>query len=189
MSGEHELSSQSDERLVADTLHGQKECFGILVGRYWRTSVAIALARTKRPDWAEDIAQESLMQAYAHLAELRDRSRFPGWLSRIVAQISVRHARKQDKALQISQVAETCFRRPDQKDANPPTSGQQRRQVIEAVRSLPRNLQTVVILRFVSGLSTDEIARQLSRKPGTVRVWLHRAYERLRRKLEPDFES
>lgn len=188
MSGEHKLNGQSDERLVAGTLHGQKECFGILVERYWRTSVAVALARTRRPDWAEDIAQESLMQAYAHLAELRDRSRFSGWLTRIVAQISTNHARKQDKALQISQVAETSLRRPDEANTDPPMSGQQRRQVVEAVRNLPLKLQTVVILRFVSGMSTNEIARQLCKRPGTVRVWLHRAYERLRRELEPVLE-
>ncbi len=188
MSGECGADSQPDERLVAGTLHGQKECFGVLVERYWRTSVAVALARTKRPDWAEDIAQESLMQAYVHLAELRDQSRFSGWLTKIVAQMSMNHARKQDKALPISQVPETSFRRTDHENTDPAMSGWQRRQVVEAVRNLPRKFQTVVILRFVSGLSTDEIARQLSKRPGTVRVWLHRAYERLRKDLEPVFE-
>ncbi|MBN1342430.1 MAG: RNA polymerase sigma factor [Phycisphaerae bacterium] len=188
MSREHELNCQPDEKLVAGTLHGQKECFGVLVERYWRASVTVALARTKHPDWVEDIAQESLMQAYAHLAELRDRSRFSGWLTRIVAQTSIKHARMQDRALRISQMTEASFRRPAQEDADPTIPDLLRRQVVEAVGHLPRKLQTVVILRFVSGLSTDEIARQLSKRPGTVRVWLHRAYERLRSELKPVLE-
>ncbi|MHC4889715.1 MAG: RNA polymerase sigma factor [Planctomycetota bacterium] len=37
----------------------------------------------------------------------------------------------------------------------------------------------------MAGLSSVQIAEQLGKRPGTVRVWLHRAYKILRKDLAP----
>ncbi len=47
------------------------------------------------------------------------------------------------------------------------------------VASLPAEQAEIVLLRVVSGLSVDEVARAVGRKPGTVRVMQHRALRRL----------
>ena len=39
------------------------------------------------------------------------------------------------------------------------------------------------------GVPPSQIARQLGKRPGTVRVWLHRAYKILRRDLAPLLEE
>jgi DNA-directed RNA polymerase specialized sigma24 family protein len=38
-------------------------------------------------------------------------------------------------------------------------------------------------MRFVAGLSAAQIAEQLGKRHGTVRVWLHRGYQILRKDL------
>jgi RNA polymerase sigma factor (sigma-70 family) len=68
---------------------------------------------------------------------------------------------------------------------NPGLTDEHRLFVRNAVGRLKEKYQTVVVMRFVGGLNASEIALQLNQKPGTVRVWLHRAYAMLRESLAP----
>jgi RNA polymerase sigma-70 factor (ECF subfamily) len=174
-----------DRQLVIEAVGGSRECFGALVNRHWNTAVALALSRTSDASQAEDIAQESFIRAYHHLATLRDPSRFAGWLSRIVIQQSVDHARmsKRQSARAMADVSEL-----ELTASGPGTPGltvEQRRLIHAAVVRLPARWRTVIVLRFVGGLSTEQIAAQLEQRSGTVRVWLHRAYRRLEADLAP----
>ena len=65
--------------------------------------------------------------------------------------------------------------------SNPGLNNEEVRLVRHAVARLPRKFSEVILLRFVAGLSSKEIARCA----GTVRVSLHRAYKRLRKDLAP----
>ncbi|MGH8991024.1 MAG: RNA polymerase sigma factor [Acidimicrobiia bacterium] len=51
---------------------------------------------------------------------------------------------------------------------------------------LPAEQAEIVLLRVLGGLSVDEVARLVGRKPGTVRVIQHRALRRLARELGDD---
>ena len=66
---------------------------------------------------------------------------------------------------------------------NPGLTNDQTHHVREVVTRLPEKFRNVIIMRFVGGLSTAEIARQLGKRHSTVRVWLHRAYKILRKDL------
>jgi len=185
MSGERPSETCSDSQFVARALDGDKACFGALVDRYWSMAVAVALSKTGDAAQAEDLAQEGFVQAYLSLPTLRDPSRFAGWLGRIVTQKSVSHVRRHQSRtpLAIAQVPESESPALAAVAANPGMTAEHRRLVVDAIRRLPDNFQTVVIMRFVTGLPTAEIAHQLGKRPGTVRVWVHRACERLRKDL------
>jgi RNA polymerase sigma-70 factor (ECF subfamily) len=57
--------------------------------------------------------------------------------------------------------------------------------VRSAVGRMPEKFQQIIIMRFMAGLSAAQIADKLGKRPGTVRVWLHRAYKILRKDLAP----
>ena len=57
------------------------------------------------------------------------------------------------------------------------------------MRRLPTELRELVLLRFMGGFSAVKIAEQLGKRPGTVRVSLHRAYKLLRKDLSPLLEE
>jgi len=185
MIGERPSETCTDAHLVARALDGDKVSFGALVDRYWSMAVAVALSKTGDAAQAEDLAQEGFVQAYLSLPTLRDPSRFAGWLGRIVAQKSMSHVRRYRSRtpLPITQIPEPESPALAAVTANPGMTPGIRRRVVDAIRRLPDNLQTVVIMRFITGLSTVEIAHQLGKRPGTVRVRVHRACERLRRDL------
>ena len=73
--------------------------------------------------------------------------------------------------------------------ANPGLTAMQKQFVRGAVARLAEKYRTIIVMRFIGGLNAREIANQLGKRPGTVRVWLHRAYKILRKSLEPIAEE
>ncbi|MBN1360313.1 MAG: RNA polymerase sigma factor [Sedimentisphaerales bacterium] len=184
---------RSDEKLVGATLDGDVSAFGMLVERHWRTIVALALTRTSDPSEAEDVAQESFLKAYAQLNRLKDPSRFTGWLSKIALQLCTDAVRRGIR----HRTAMRCHTSRAAADSealaayspNPGLSQSQIRFVRETVRQLSEKFRSLIVMRFVGGLSAVQIAEQLGKRPGTVRVWLHRAYRILRTDLAPLLEE
>jgi len=182
----------TDERLVRATLDGDVSAFGTLVERHWNMVVALALSRTADPTEADDIAQESFLKAYAHLLHLRQPARFAGWLSRIALQECtnvIRRNIRQRSALRCSAMGAEELQAVPAYSSNPGLSAGQIRFVRDAVSELPAKFQRLIVMRFVAGLSAVQIAEQLGKRPGTVRVWLHRAYKILRNDLAPLLEE
>lgn len=64
-----------------------------------------------------------------------------------------------------------------------PAPGPEEREELEELFSLPPEDRAVIHLYYYDGYSTDEIARILGQRPGTVRSRLSRAREKLRRLL------
>jgi RNA polymerase sigma-70 factor (ECF subfamily) len=180
------LKTLNDSQLVFMTLQGNKESFDCLVDRYWPMVMALSISRVSNVPEAEDIAQEGFVQAYQHLTTLKDPSRFAGWLTRIIRGKCVDHYRssKRNRTVSLSVV--------DYEDmpaftSNPGLTASQIRMIRDKISRLPEKYQRVIIMRFMAGLSTREISRQLNKKYGTVSVWFHRAYKILRQELTPLF--
>jgi RNA polymerase sigma-70 factor (ECF subfamily) len=154
--------------------------------------VALALTKVDDPAGAEDIAQESFLKAYSQLHSLRDPSRFAGWLIKIALQQcsnAIRRAVRRRAALggratSLDDLGEQLAVAP-----NPGLTKDQIHFVRQTVGRLPEKFRTLVVMRFVAGLSAVQIAEQLGKRPGAVRVRLHRAYKILRTDLAPLLEE
>lgn len=57
------------------------------------------------------------------------------------------------------------------------------KRVLAAIDTLPPQHREILVLKFMSELETDEIAHVLGKKPGAIRVALHRALQALKRTL------
>lgn len=182
----------ADEKLVEATLQGDISSFGIIVERYWDMVIAFALSRIDNATDAEDIAQESFLKAYSQLHRLRNPSRFAGWLSKITVQQCVNHIRKNAHRRIASSYTTYDVDASAQAvsfNSNPVLTDEQICFVRQTVSRLPEKFHKVIIMRFVTGLSAVQIAKQLGKRHGTVRVWLHRAYQILRKDLVSLFEE
>ena len=82
-----EQNYRTDAELVAATLAGDREAFGVLYDRHARGVRAVVLAVSG--DWSavDDMTQESFLRAYRKLATLRDPDRFRPWLTGIARQV------------------------------------------------------------------------------------------------------
>lgn len=122
---------------------------------------------------AEDIAQEAFLQAYLGLHRLRDPSRFGAWLTAIAVNLAKMRLRERRVVVPFEEPADGARDSAEISDL-----------VGSALDVLPRHEREAVLLYYVEGLSSAEVAARTGERPGTVRVRLHRARGRLRSRLE-----
>jgi RNA polymerase sigma-70 factor (ECF subfamily) len=129
-------------------------------------------------DDAQDVAQEALVKAFRTLSQLADPNRFGAWLHAITRNECRmwRRSRRDLAPIQgdavLAQTARDEWARHEA-----------RSEVIRAVASLPDDSRLVVSLRYLSGLSCDEISATLGVPLTTVEGRLSRARRKLREEM------
>ena len=166
--------------LIARAQAGEAIAFERLARRHAASLWRCAMALGKDSHWAEDLAQETLVEAWRSLARFDGRCRFSTWLYGILRHRFLKGRRKQDAARLSASDAlgqEPCPARSPDRSAEASEDAQRVRQ---AVASLPEEHRLVIELRFFAGATLDEIAAALGCPLGTVKSRLHYALEKLR---------
>jgi RNA polymerase sigma-70 factor, ECF subfamily len=160
---------------------GETDAFQRLAGYYaarlWRS--ALALGRDTH--WAEDLAQETLLEAWRSLSRFDGRCRFSTWLYGILRHRFLKGRRNQNAAqcsLPDSIEEKSCM---DYQPDRRAEASEDAQRIREAVGQLPEEHRLVVELRFFAGAALDEIAAALDCPLGTVKSRLHHGLEKLRK--------
>ncbi len=129
---------------------------------------------------AQDVVQHALFDAYARWDQLTDPKAVNGWLRSIVTHraMSVLRRRKLWRALAALVLLEPL------KVSPPPDEEVARTRHLaalgEQLEALSPKQRTAFSLRYLEGLSLDEVAQAMKMNRGTVRVHVQRAVEKLR---------
>ena len=175
-------NSAEDKDLVAQTLTGERDAFGVLVDRYAAQARRVARAVLGDPDDADDAAQDGFLSALVKLAQYDARRPFGPWLMRIVANAATDRRRRRNvrRAEPLDPALVGGGPRPDAL-AIQNELGERLR---NALGELPERRRTAVVLFDVEGYSHAEIAGILGIPEGTVRSEVFHARRRLRTLLE-----
>jgi len=171
-----------DSELVRATLRGNREAFNQLVNKHRSLLLGYVLKRVKNLVDAEDIVQETFLKAYQHLATLRDKEKFAGWLYAIASNLCVSWLRKQNnnrKSLEI------MSNNSQPETATPLEMLLQQEfsdSVLKAVQALPDKNRRIFTL-YLEGVSYKEIASTLQMSKTTVSGRLQTAKKQLREKI------
>lgn len=147
------------------------EAFEALFDSCFARAVAVARRIVRDGAVAEDLAAEAFARAFAHWPRLRDEPGREGWVLRVTANLAIDVTRRRPAYLRGRQA-------PDLGD-----EVAVRLALAAALRSLPKQQRSVVVLRYLADLSEAETARALGIAPGTVKAHLHRAIGRMRRHM------
>lgn len=181
-----------EAELIAKARAGDREAFSILVQRYERRVVGVALAVVHNQDDALELAQETFVRAFENLKNFESRSSFSTWLYRIAANLSIDFWRREGRySVLRGEDAENEIRRLPSAEGDSYRAATQTElgnKLKEALQQLTPEHRAVVLLREVEGLSYDEISDVLQCPRGTVMSRLHYARNRLRSILK-DFAS
>lgn len=166
--------------LVKNCLNGDADSYRILYDQYVKAMYNTALRIVNNPEDAEDIIQESFIDAFRSLQTFQNRSSFGSWLKRIVINKSinqVKRGRKKwvevDKAY-IDEIAIQGAPDIDEEDFV-----YQVESIKKGIRLLPDGYRTVLTLHLVEGYAQEDIAEILGIAHATVRTQYLRAKKKL----------
>ncbi len=182
-----------ETELIRKAIRGDREAFGILVERYHRRVVGVALAVVHNPEDALELAQETFVRAFENLRTFESRSSFSTWLYRIAANLAIDLRRREGRHTFVR--GEEGENEIDRMPNSVPDSfaefsrGELNRRLRAALDELTPEHRAVILLREVEGLSYDEISDMLQCPRGTVMSRLHYARNRLRALLKTAEEN
>lgn len=150
----------------------------------------------KSEEDARDAVQDAFVSAFRAIRDFESKARLSTWLHRIVVNACLMKLRAQrrkpeedieqylpqfledghqvEPSVAWNESAETVLEREETRSL-----------VRAAIEKLPETYRTVLLLRDIEELSTDEVAAMLGTTPNAVKIRLHRGRQALRALLDP----
>jgi RNA polymerase sigma-70 factor, ECF subfamily len=166
-----------DERaLVARAARGDPMAFGSLV-RVYQSRIRAFLLRLSAGDHAlaDDLAQETFLEAFRKIAQYRGEGAFAGWLYRVAYSRFLMNARRRRGTLGEESLEQT---------AAPESADIARLDLERTMARLTPEERAALTLCYAIGYSNEEAATILSLPLGTVKSHILRGREKLKAMLE-----
>lgn len=129
---------------------------------------------------AEDLLQETLLEAVRSAAGFRGDAALSSWLCAIARRRLARHYESERR----DEAARSGLRLVAAAEHGERDEIEQRDEVVRALGRMPALHRQVLVLKYLDGLRVEEIAEQLGRSRVQVQSLLQRARQGLRRELE-----
>lgn len=164
---------------------GDEEAFAALVRTHQDRLYRVALRMTGSPSDAQDVVQETLLQAWQHLPGFRGESGFSTWVTRILINRCHNLHRAHRPADPLTEATESDPGMPHSPAADTlAVTTQSRDAVRRALLALPLDQRAPLVLTTFAGHSFAETGRILGISEGTAKVRAHRARRALATALQ-----
>lgn len=173
------LDALDDRELLALASQRNTEAFAELYGRYRMVVYRYIAYRTLQQQVAEDLTAEVFLNAWGAVERYRDRGIGPrAWLLRLAHNEVIDYYRTRRSSTTLSD-AEAYLPTSDGPEMAIELAADQWA-LVRAVQQLHPEWQQLILLRFVEGLSFEEIGEVLGKGSNACRQMQHRALARLR---------
>ena len=169
-----------DHLLVLRAQLGARDAYARLVDRH-HARLRFYLRRLVGPSTeAEDICQEVWLIVVRKLGTLENPEAFRTWLYRVARHHAISWLRKRRIEIPLDEAGPAAEAGVNDADDPPGFDPEEAAAMYAALETLSRNHREMLTLRFLSGLTYEEIARVLECPVGTVRSRIHYAKAALR---------
>ena len=182
------MTREQEREIIDRVLSGDTEAFEALVLEHQNKVYSLALRMVGNEEDARDMAQEAFIRAFNFLSGFRGDSKFSVWLYRLTSNICIDFLRSRSKKQTVSMTwtdedGEEAGELEIPDDTWSPEQQLERSLTRESVRrgldSLSPQYREILLLREISGLSYEEIAKALNLEEGTVKSRIFRARKKL----------
>jgi RNA polymerase sigma-70 factor, ECF subfamily len=174
-------SVESSVELVTRASRGDVGAFEDLYRQHVGRVYGLCLRMTGQPESAEDLTQDTFVNAWRSLPGYEGRSSFSTWLHRIAVNAVLARRRGPQGRNEVSMTDDAGeqmeFEAGEQMDAATPID------IERAIAALPPGARDVVVLHGVYGYSHEETAAMLGVAVGTCKAQLHRARHLMRARM------
>ena len=189
-----ELTNLPDADVVALAQQGREVAFRELLRRYQRPVFSLVYRMVRDRETAEELAQDTFVKVLSHIDQYSPEFKLSSWLFKIANNVAIDHLRKgrlatvsmsgnpeEGKSFDVAAHSPSAL---DALEAREIGSSIER-----AIGALRPEYRACILMRHVEGRSYEEIAATLDLPMGTVKTYIHRARNELRKLLEPDRKS
>jgi RNA polymerase sigma-70 factor (ECF subfamily) len=175
------MGGDDDGWLVRRHLDGDPDAFRVLYEKYGDRVYATAYRVLGEHHAAADLVQEVFVKLHRELKNFKFESRFSTWLFRVAVNHALNRVSEAGRHARIHE----RIHRDGRGDVGGTREGRPLDDEVQrALQELSPKLRVVVSLRYLDGLSYEEIAEVLDLSLGTVKSRLFLAHETLRPMLK-----
>jgi RNA polymerase sigma-70 factor (ECF subfamily) len=193
-------TSFDETALLAGMRAGDDDAFEACVRIHCTRLLLVARRILKNEEDARDAVQDAFVSAFQSIDQFAGESLLSTWLHRIVVNAALARLRKRQRQPEQSIEELLPHFGEDEHQISPPVpwrsapetplQRQESRELVQrCIGQLPELYRTVLFLRDIEGLDTEETARALGTSAGVVKTRLHRARQALRSLLDPHFRG
>ena len=173
-----------DRQVIEDCQQGDRDAFQLLFETYKDKVFSIAVYSSGGDRAvADDITQQIFLKLFTAIRQFRGDSEFTTWLYRLVVNACHDERRRRRRLLPWGETV--AMRNPSEK--KPQEKQFARLEVAEAVRAaigeLKPKFRLPILLKYIEGLSYEEIATVMGCSKGTVASRLNRGHSQLAKRL------
>ena len=173
-----------DGRVIEACQQGDRAAFQLLFETYKDKVFSIAVYSSGGDRAvADDVTQQIFLKLFTAIRQFRGESEFTTWLYRLVVNACLDERRRQRRLLPWGETV--AMRNPSEK--KPQEKQYARLEVAEAVRAaigeLKPKFRLPILLKYIEGLSYEEIASVMGCSKGTVASRLNRGHSQLAKRL------
>ena len=179
------MEKKEDVQLIYDILSGNDDAFSTLVQKYQKSVHALAWRKIRDFHYAEEITQDTFLQAYQKLSTLKNPHQFAGWLYVIANRLCINWLQRNKSAMQslegtsVREVDKLTYER-YVSEARESEATERRYEIVEKLlEKLPESERTVMTLYYLGEMTAKEIGNFLGVSVNTIKSRLRRARERL----------
>ena len=180
------MEREDDVQLIRRTLAGDDTAFGVLLQRHQKSVHALVWRKIGDFHTAEDITQDTFLQAYEKLSTLKNHNQFAGWLYVIADRLCIDWSRKRRLITQsledtsVEDIERASYMHHVSEEQETERTERHRELVKKLLAKLPESERTVVTLYYLGEMTTKEIGKFLGVSVGTIKSRLRRGRKRLR---------
>ena len=186
------MDKKNDVQLIRRILSGDDAAFGALVRRHQKGIHALAWRKVGDFHVAEEITQDTFLQVYKNLAQLKNPNQFAGWMYVIASRLCLKWIQKHKDTSVIHSLEDTPVEEIDESSYTHHVSEQRKAEITEnrhelvkkLLAKLPESERTIVTLYYLGEMTAKEIGKYLGVSVNTVKSRLRRGRKRLQEQQE-----
>jgi RNA polymerase sigma-70 factor (ECF subfamily) len=176
------VATDEHRRRLVQSQNGDHSAFEALIRDHQRMIYSLCYRMSGSAEDAEDLSQETFIQAYQHLDAFRGEAGVWTWLYRIAVNLCLNWRKREQRRIQAHQEWS------EQELSTPGENAGRAQQVQEALMKLTPKQRAAVILTTYDGLTHAEAAAALGCSETTVSWRLFAARAKLKRLLKGQFK-
>ncbi len=180
----------TDEELVVYVKQEDKEAYSFIIDRYQRRIRAYINRLINNQEEANDLAQQTLVNAYVNLHGFDSKRKFSSWLYRIAHNLAVNWLKRKKATISLDANEVVASRLSAEIDISKEImSNDTKKALSDALDKLPVKFREPFILRYLEGKTYEEISDILRKNKNTIGTIIFRAKKILKNELKNIYEQ